>query len=127
MILLFLSAIMGIFSFQFFSLNFSIQGLNRAVISTPIELMYKVIVSYGDEPSFNKKEFEKIVNDYYDHILPRYTKKYDVSFYYYNLSDESMCLTSTCNGVEITVSSVINLTYHYSRTMHYELSESHNG
>ncbi len=127
MILMFLSCIMGLFSLQFFTLNFSIQGMNRAIIFTPIELMYKVVTSYGEVPTFDKNDFQELILQYYSNTLPRYVKKYDVSFYYYNIEDESMCLTELCNGVEITVSCKLNLTYDYSRTMYYELSESNNG
>lgn len=127
MILLLLSSLIGLVSVQFFTLNFSIQGLNRAIICTPIELMYKSVLMYGDSPLFKKDDFENIVLDYYSRILTRYVDKYDVEFYYYNFIDESMCLTNECDGVEITVTCKINLTYDYSRTMYYELKESKNG
>ena len=64
---------------------------------------------------------------YYSHVLPRYTKQYEVDFYYYNSEDESMCLIDTCDGVEITIDCKLNVTYNYHRVMYYEMKESHNG
>ena len=127
MIYLMISALMGLVSLQYFSLNYSIQGLNRAIVFTPIELMYKSVSMYGDSPLFNKEDFEDLVLSYYSHILPRYTKSYEVDFYYYNSIDESMCLTDTCNAVEITIDCKLNITYNYHRIMYYEMSEATNG
>lgn len=127
MIFLLISTLIGVVSLQYFSLNYSIQGLNRAIVFTPIELMYKCVTMYGDSPIFNTKDFETIVFNYYSHILPRYTNQYTVDFYYYNLDDESMCLYDTCSGVEITIDCKLNVTYEYHRVMYYEISEANNG
>lgn len=127
MILLLLSTIIGVVSLQLFALNYSIQGLNRAILYTPIELMYLSVSAYSDEPHFDQEAFEHIVLDYYDSILPRYTDGFNVMFYYYNTLDHSMCIKPTCNAVEITVSCKLNVTYDYSRTMFYELREVNNG
>ena len=127
MIFMFIFTIIGVVSLQYFALNFSIQGLNRAILYTPIELMYKSVIAYGEKPQFIRDDFEDLVLHYYQGVLPRYTKQYDVDFYYYNLEDESMCLTDTCEGVEITVECKLNVTYTYHRVMYYEMKEAHNG
>lgn len=127
MILMLISPLIGLVSLQYFALNYSIQGLNRAILFTPIEIMYKGVVSLGDKPRISRDDFEYIVLSYYDHIIPRYSKEYTVDFYYYNLSDQSMCLTDTCEGVEITINCKLNITYNYHRVMYYELKESSNG
>ena len=127
MILMLISPLIGLVSLQYFALNYSIQGLNRAILFTPIEIMYKGVVSLGDKPLISRDDFEYIVLSYYDHIIPRYSKEYTVDFYYYNLSDQSMCLTDNCEGVEITINCKLNITYNYHRVMYYELKESSNG
>lgn len=124
MIIMFLSAILTLFCGQLFFLNYSIQGLNRAIISTPIEMM-TIGVRYGEDGVFlNKTAFENAVKDYYDSQLYRYAKSYDLSFYYYNASDGSMCLTNDCSAVEITVDCKLMSTYDYHRVMYYELGRS---
>ena len=127
MIFLMISALIGLVSLQYFSLNYSIQGLNRAIVYTPIELMYKSVTMYGESPLFIKDDFETLVLSYYSRILPRYTNSYDVDFYYYNIENESICLFDNCDGVEITINCKLNLTYDYHRVMYYEMSEATNG
>lgn len=127
MILMLVSPLIGLVSLQYFALNFSIQGLNRAILYTPIEIMYKGVASLGEKPLISRDDFEYILMSYFDHIIPRYSKEYTVDFYYYNLSNESMCLTDNCEGVEITIDCKLNITYQYHRVMYYELKESSNG
>ena len=127
MILMLISPIIGLVSLQYFALNYSIQGLNRAILYTPIELMYKGVSSSSGIPLIDRDDFEYIVMSYYDHIIPRYSKSYEVTFYYYNSFDQSMCLTDNCDGVEITIDCKLNLTYEYHRVMFYEMKETNNG
>ncbi len=127
MILMLVSPLIGLVSLQYFALNYSIQGLNRAILYTPIEIMYKGVASLGEKPLISRDDFEYILMSYFDHIIPRYSKQYTVGFYYYNLSNESMCLTDNCEGVEITIDCKLNITYQYHRVMYYELKESSNG
>ena len=118
-----ISVIIGVISLQYYGLNYQIQGLNRSIISTPIELMYKSVLVYGEQPMFEKSDFEDIVLSYYSAIIPRYSNDYSISFYYYNSIDYSMCLTNECDGVEITIDCKLNMTYQYHRVMFYEMSE----
>lgn len=127
MILMLICPLIGVVSLQYFALNYSIQGLNRAILFTPIEIMYKGVSSSGSTPLIDRDEFEYIVMSYYDHSIPRYSKNYEVSFYYYNSSDQSMCLTDYCDGVEITIDCKLILTYEYHRVMYYEMKETNNG
>ena len=127
MILILISPLIGLVSLQYFALNYSIQGLNRAILYTPIEIMYKGLITLGDKPLISRDDFEYIVLSYYNNIIPRYSKNYTVDFYYYNLTDQSMCLTNNCDGVEITINCKLNLTYDYHRVMFYELKENNRG
>ena len=121
MIMLFLSSILVVFCGMVFSLSFSIQGLNRAIINTPIELMYRTVKFDGEELLFNISQLESDLLSYYDKALTRYTKTFDVDFYYYNFEDGSMCLYKTCNAVEITIECKLMMEYDYRRVMYYEL------
>ena len=107
-----------------FSLSFSIHGIKRAIFSTPIELMNNTVLFSEDGIYFNKTKFENTVLNYYQNILPRYTKEYDVDFYYYNLLDGSMCIEDECSGVEITVNCKLTFVNNFSRTMYYEIRSS---
>ena len=127
MILLFLSAILVVFCGILFSLSFSIQGLNRAIINTPIELMYRTVTYLENDIIFNPSAFESDMISYYDKALARYVENYDIDFYYYNIEDGSMCLTSPCKAVEITIECKLMMEYDYKRVMYYELRGKTNG
>ena len=121
MIYIFIAAVFAMFSFQFFTLNFSIQGLNRAIIYTPIELMMMDVSNNDSHVSFTTSDIESHLIEYYDKTLTRYVKDYDIEFYFYNRDDESICTSTYCDGVEITIDAKILLTYNYHRVMFYEL------
>ncbi len=121
MIIVFLSAILVIFSGQLFFLNYSFQGLNRAIIATPIELMFNTVKYEGDDVRFNKSAFEEMILNYYENTLTRYAKTYEVDFYYYDSNDYSMCISDSCSSVEITIDCKLMQSYDYHRVMYYEL------
>lgn len=127
MIIAFFGAVLLIFSLQFFTLNFTIQGLNRAVIYTPIELFYPEIMERQNKAVFDVESFQYTMMEYYDRALSKYVEDYEVSFYFYNPSDESMCLLKFCNAVEITVDADLILNYKYHRVMMYEVKGGLNG
>ena len=64
MILMLISPLIGLVSLQYFALNYSIQGLNRAILFTPIEIMYKGVASLWDKQRISRDEFEYIVLSY---------------------------------------------------------------
>ena len=121
MIYIFIAAVFAMFSFQFFTLNMSIQGLNRAIIYTPIELMMMDVSSSGNTARFTADDIEEHLTKYYNKALTKYVKEYDISFYFYNREDESICTSTYCDGVEITIDAKLLLTYNYHRVMFYEL------
>ena len=121
MILMFLSAFLAVIFGQLFTINFSIQGLDRAIINAPIELFVNGITEDEDTIKYDKKKLEESFNFYYSKVLPRYTKDYQVGYYYYNIEDGSMCLDNYCSAVEVTVNCKLIISYQYSRTMYYEL------
>lgn len=127
MIIVFIAALVGIFSLQYFYLNLTIQGLNRAVVSTPIELFYQDIDSTGVIAKWTTEDIENHLNEYYDKALRKYTNNYEVDYYFYDQYDGSMCVEKYCTAVEISVDAKLTLTYKYHRVMYYELYRSVNG
>ena len=121
MIYMLLAAVFGMFAFQFFTLNYSIQGLNRAVVYTPIELMAMDVSNDSGEISFTIEDIEHHLRDYYEKSVSRYVKDYEVDFYFYNQEDDSICLSNYCDAVEIKIDATLILSYKYHRVMYYEL------
>ena len=124
MILLSLITALTIFLFAGFTLTYRLQTINRAIINTPIELFETSIpLANVDEENlyFDKKRLETKVTDYYSSSIGPYFKSYDVSFYYYNQTDKSICVSDTCNAVEITITGNYFLSFEYERTINYEI------
>ena len=71
----------------------------------------------------NKEILVSNLDNYYDKMLPRYCKNYEVSYYFYNKEDESMCTSNYCNSIEVSVTAYLNLNYTYNRVMFYELKK----
>ena len=121
MMIIFIAALMGVFSLQFFYLNWTIQGLNRSIISTPIELFYQDIIPSGGEAKFTVKEIEEHLDEYYQKSLSKYVQEYEVNYYFYNKIDESICVEDYCDALEVSVDAKLLVTYNYHRVMYYEL------
>ena len=121
MILILFSALFSVFSVQFFTINFAITGLNRAIINTPIEMMYRDVINDGGSLYFNVEEFTNNLKSYYDSILFRYTKSYNMNLYFYDYNSKEICEENYCNAVEVNITSRLLDMYDFSRTMYYEI------
>lgn len=121
MILILFSALFSVFSVQFFTINFAITGLNRAIINTPIEMMYRDVINESGSLYFNVEEFTNNLKSYYDSILFRYTKSYNMNLYFYDYSTREICEENYCNAVEVNITSRLLDMYDFSRTMYYEI------
>lgn len=113
-------------SYQFFRFSYSINGINRLVLNTPIEYFNVAIplINKNEEIYlyFEQDRLEDSLNKYYE-PLSKYSSEYLVTYYYYNLEDSSICTTNYCQGVEIRVNCKIDFDINFSRTMFYEIGE----
>ena len=111
--------------FSFFMVSYQINGVNRLVTSTPLSLFETAIVLYNiDEengPYFDKEILEDNLTSYFDFHMPRYVDGYDISFYYYNITDHSFDLDDECQAVEVTIETTLIMFKHYQKTMFYEI------
>lgn len=119
-----LSLMILIMSFNLFTISYQVNGINRVVIHTPIAYFeVSIPLANSDELYFDKVKLEERLMNYYSKSIEKYTHKYNVNFYYYNLEDESVCLGDKCRGVEITVDAGLMFYYSYTRTMFYQIEE----
>lgn len=123
MLIMLISMLFIAFSLQFFMLNFQIQGLNREMLNTPIQLLAKCIIVKEEVVYFDRDLLIENMDDYFDGVIPRYTHNYEVSYYFYNLEDHSYCTPNYCEGVEITIDCSLTSNYDFTRTMYYETRE----
>ena len=125
MINMIISFLVVVLSFNFFMMSYQVNGVNRLVMNAPIALFETSLelldINESNGPIFNKQILENNLTSYFDYSLPHYTDDYEVSFYYYNPSDHSVCLDEKCHAVEVKVSAAFIFMYHYEKTMFYEV------
>lgn len=125
MIAMLISFFVVFLSFNFFMVSYQINGINRLVTGAPLSLFETAVVlldideQYG--PYFDKEILEDNLTSFFDYHLPRYTNQYDISFYYYNISDHSLDMSDEPRAVEATISTELVLSKHYQKTMFYEI------
>lgn len=125
MVAIFISFLVVVLSFNFFMMSYQINGINRLVLSAPLSLFETAINLFEiDEnigPVFDKKILVDNLTSYFDYHITRYTSDYSLTYYYYNPIDHSIELSDNAKAVEIKVSAELVLSYHYEKTMYYEI------
>ena len=125
MIIVLISLVIVVLSFNFFMISYQVNGVNRLVLAMPISLyetamdMYEIDENQG--PRFDKKQLEKNIHTYFDYSMGNYTTDYKVSFYYFNPINHSICLTDRCSAVEVKVEANLFMNFHYKKTMYYQI------
>ena len=121
----FIALIFAVVSFNFFTVSYKLNGINRTLLFTPTSLFEINIPLINDnddfELYFDKTSLENDLTYYYDTHLSRYTSEYDINFHYINIEDESMCVSEFCKAVEVTISSEILFGFKYEKTMLFEI------
>ena len=125
MVAIFISFLVVVLSFNFFMMSYQINGINRLVLSAPLSLFETAINLYEiDEntgPVFDKNILVDNLTSYFDYHITRYTSDYSLTYYYYNPLDHSIELSDNAKAVEVKVSAELVLSYHYEKTMYYEI------
>ena len=125
MVAVFISFFVVVLSFNFFVISYQINGINRLVLSAPLSLFETAINLFDiDEetgPAFDKVILADNLTSYFEYQMGRYTSDYSLSYYYYNPVDHSLELRDNPKAVEVLVSANLVLSYHYEKTMFYEI------
>lgn len=125
MVTMFISLFIIVLSFNFFMISFQVNGVNRLVLGAPVALFETAINMFEiDEekgPTFDKEILEDNLTSYFDYSMPSFTNDYALTFYYYNQDDYSICLDDEPTAVEVKIGATLVLSYHYERTMYYEI------
>lgn len=125
MIAIFISFLTIVLSFNFFMMAHQINGINRLVLSAPLSLFETAIVLYEiDEatgPYFDKGILVDNITSYFNYHMGRYTSDYSINYYYYRPNNHSLDMSDKPKAVEVTVEADIALSFHYEKTMFYEI------
>lgn len=128
MVNIFISLCIAIFSFQCFTLNYQLGGINKTMINMPKTLFENSIPIIQDDnnfiPYFQKNILEKSVEEYLKISLHKYTNNYQISFYYYDAEDSFVCKSEYCSGVKVKLNCKIMYFFDYQKTMFYEIKDN---
>lgn len=114
-----------ILSFSSYALAFQINGINRAIVSTPVTIFESSIYHNVDEEEprvlISKKIVTEKLEKYYRKEISKFTDDFTYEIYFYNKENDSMCVEDNCNAVEITFDASLMYNYQYHRIIHYEV------
>jgi len=122
----FTSFLVLLFVLETFNLTYSFGGINRTFLALTrgvIEIsVYDLVLPDGNyQPYFEEDVLQVAVCDYLSENLSNYTDQYHISFYYYRVSDQSICTTGDCDGVQIHLQTDIGSLLEYSKILRFEL------
>ena len=125
MVAMIISFLVVVLSFNFFMMSYQINGINSLVMSAPVSLYETSIVLFEiDEetgPYFDKEILEDNITSFFSFHMNKYTSDYDLDFYYYLPIDHSIDMSDEPKAVEVTLHTTVALSYHYQKTMYYEI------
>lgn len=127
MLLLLVVVLLSTLSFEFFMVSSRFTSVNNIVMNTPRELFMVSIPLFQNDSEpylyFDKSTLEKNVNDYYKNSVTKYVESYNVSFYYLNTGDKSMCLSNYCQAVELNFSAHVCLNVNYEKVLQFQIEK----
>ena len=110
-------------SFNLFAISTRYCGINRTIISVPMEVFESAIkVSEDDNVYFNRNLVRTYYEGFINEQINKYSSSHSYSYFFYNIQDHNECFNDlACNGVEITINATVFLSLDYTRTMFYEI------
>ena len=126
MVMLFFVIVFTFFMFASFTVSFRLNTINRVVLNTPKEIFEESIPLLDvnkNEIYFDKNNLYLNLKEYYDNSLNVALPDYQMSLFYFNLQDGSMCTIEKCRGVEVTISGTYIFSFVYSQTISYQIQE----
>ena len=125
------SLLIAILSLHFFTVTYRTNGVHRTLFNVPISIFETSIPLANEEDNpdlyFAKAQLEEKLNSYFAFHLRKYVSQYEVSYYYYNREDESICRDDRCTSLEINLKANIVLNFQYDKTANFYIRNNVNG
>lgn len=122
MINILLALSVAIFSYQMFSLTAKISNLNKTLVNLPMSIFsYSVPLVNEDVLYFGKEELENKLDEYFNKNISSIVKDYSATYTYYSSSSNSICMSSECDIVKISLEAKIDSLYTYHKAMKYQV------
>ena len=124
-----ISLVIGVLSFQVFSLTYQLGGINRTIVNMPKAVLEKALVLERVNSDkyyvyFDQDNLILSIKNYLDDNMSKYCDQYDIETnYYLPQLNNRPCTIDKCNGVNVTITCRILLAFDYSKTMYYEIVE----
>ena len=124
-----ISLVIGVLSFQVFSLTYQLGGINRTIVNMPKAVLEKALVLERINSDkyyvyFDQDNLILSIQNYLDDNMSKYCDQYDIETnYYLPQLNNRPCTIDKCNGVNVTITCRILLAFDYSKTMYYEIVE----
>lgn len=124
-----ISLVIGVLSFQVFSLTYQLGGINRTIVNMPKAVLEKALVLERVNSDkyyvyFDQDNLILSIQNYLDDNMSKYCDQYDIETnYYLPQLNNRPCTIDKCNGVNVTITCRILLAFDYSKTMYYEIVE----
>ena len=122
-----ISLVIGVLSFQVFSLTYQLGGINRTIVNMPKAVLEKALVLERVNSDkyyvyFDQDNLILSIQNYLDDNMSKYCDQYNIETnYYLPQLNNRPCTIDKCNGVNVTITCRILLAFDYSKTMYYEI------
>jgi len=120
-LLIFLEAFQ--FGFRYGLVNRTFYALSPSLIETAIAT--PGLKNGSSEPYFEKIILESIVIEYLRHEFNPHVKKFTVGFYYFSPESEFLCTSVYCQGVAISLKTLLIADLIYQETLTFEIIKQH--
>ena len=122
MINIFISLSLALFSFEMFSLTTKISTLNKTMLNIPLSIFsYSVPLINQSTLHYDKNILESKLNEYFDENITKLVGSYKTKYTYYSSKSGSVCMSSTCDTINIDLEANIDGLYTFHRAMKYSI------
>lgn len=122
MINIFIGLSLALFSFEMFSLSTKISTLNKTMLNIPLSIFsYSVPLVNTDILRFDKNVLENKLNEYFDKNLKKLVSSYKTKYTYYSSNSGSVCMSYSCDTINIDLEANVDGLYTFHRAMKYSI------
>ena len=123
-----ISLVIAVMSLHLFTVTYRLNGINRSRYNIPISIFETSIplLDYNEGIGlyYDKELLLEKLTYYFKSSISGLCHSYDMDLYFYNQDDESICLSSYCNAVEVTINAKVIFFTEYHRTARFFISHN---
>ena len=126
MINIFIALSLALCSFEVFSLTTKISSLNKTMLNIPLSIFsYSVPLVNESGLHYDKTIIENKLNEYFDKNVKKMTNKYTTKYTYYSSTTGSICMSNSCDIIDVSLDANVDGIYNFHRSMKYTIGVSY--